>query len=56
MGRRDTDSGSSGSQMIYYMLYVGPDSDYYKKLLDKARERDDLDRMVPPLPVPQSQR
>ncbi len=56
MGRRDTDSGSSGSPMIYYMQFIGPYSGYYAELRRIAQIADEEERKRPPAPIPQSDR
>lgn len=56
MSRRDTESGNSGSPMIYYMKFIGPDSEYYKSMMDESKRDDALNKMVPQLPIPQSNR
>lgn len=56
MARRDADSGNSGSPMIYYMKFIGPDSGYYAWLREISAREDALDAMTPQLPIPQSNR
>lgn len=56
MGRRDSDSGNSGSPMIYYMKFVGPYSGYYEEMRQQAEIINQKEKEKLPLPIPQSNR